>query len=220
MKKLLVLLLLANALFFGYAYVDGMNANATASAERYKPINADAVKSLTVQQMSKLGPAKVAQLTLACAEWGPLSESDRVRASKLLEPLVLGRTLLSRRVDVQAEHWVYIPPKTKRAAADRAIADLKKLNITGSSILLEPGEWNLAISLGVFRTKAEADERLATIRSKGVKTATYRQREQTLAMTALVLREPPQSTVSKLEELKNQIPGTSITTGACPEIKA
>ena len=65
MKKLLVLLLLANAALFGYAYFDGANANAQASAERYEPINADAVKSLTVQQMSKLGPAKVAQLTLA-----------------------------------------------------------------------------------------------------------------------------------------------------------
>ncbi len=220
MKKLLVLLLLANAALFGYAYVDGMNANAQASAERYKPINADAVKSLTAQQMSKLGPAKVAQLTLACAEWGPLSDTDRVRATKLLEPLLLGRTLLSRRVDVLAEHWVYIPPKTSRAGADRALADLKKLNITGVNILLEPGEWNFAISLGVFRTKAEADERLAEIRTKGVKTATYRQREQTLTMTALVLREPPQSTVSKLEELRTQISGTSITTGVCPDIKA
>ena len=220
MKKLLVLLLLANAALFGYAYVEGMNANAQASAERYKPINADAVKSLTAQQMSKLGPAKVAQLTLACAEWGPLSDVDRVRAAKLLEPLLLGRTLLSRRVEVPAEHWVYIPPKTNRAGADRALADLKRLNITGGAILLEPGDWNFAISLGVFRTKAEADERLAAIRAKGVKTATYGQREQTLAMTALVLREPPQSTVSKLEELKTQISGTSITTGTCPDIKA
>ena len=220
MKKLLVFLLLANALLFGYAYIDGMNANAQASAERYKPINPDAVKSLTAQQMSKLGPAKVAQLTLACAEWGPLSDADRVRATKLLEPLVLGRTLLSRRVDVTAAHWVYIPPKSSRTSADRAQADLKRLNINGSNIVLEPGEWNFAISLGVFRTKAEADERLAAIRAKGVKTAAYRQREQTLAMTAFVLREPPQSTVSKLEELKSQISGTSITTGACPDIKA
>ena len=214
MKKLLVLLLLANAALFSYAYFDGMNANAQANAERYKPINADAVKSLTAQQMSKLGPAKVAQLTLACAEWGPLSETDRARAGKLLEPLVLGRTLLSRSVNVQAEHWVYIPPKANRAAADRAFADLKRLNVAGSSVVLEPGEWNFAISFGVFRTKAEADERLAAIRAKGVKTATYRQRQQTVAMTALVLREPTQTTVSKLEELSLQIPGTSVTTGA------
>ena len=220
MRKLLVLLLLANIALFAYAYVDGMNASAQASADRYKPVNADAVKTLTAQQVSKLGPAKVAQLTLACAEWGPLSEADRVRAMKLLEPLALGRTLLARRMDVTAEHWVYIPPKASRPAADRALADLKRLNITDSAVVLEPGEWNFAISLGVFRSKEGADARLDTVRARGVKTATYRQRGQVLAMTALVLREPAQATVSKLEELKTQIPGTAITTGACPEIKA
>ena len=220
MRKLLVLLLLANIALFAYAYVDGMNASAQASADRYKPVNADAVKTLTAQQVSKLGPAKVAQLTLACAEWGPLSEADRVRAMKLLEPLALGRTLLARRMDVTAEHWVYIPPKASRPAADRALADLKRLNITDSAVVLEPGEWNFAISLGVFRSKEGADARLDAVRARGVKTATYRQRGQVLAMTALVLREPAQATVSKLEELKTQIPGTAITTGACPEIKA
>ena len=220
MKKLLILLSLANIALFGYAYVVEMNASSQASAERYKPINADAVKPLTAQQVSKLGPAKVAQLTLACAEWGPLTELDRARATKLLEPLALGRTLLSRRVDVKAEHWVYIPPKPNRPAADRALADLKRLNITDGSLVLEPGEWNFAISLGVFRDKSSADARLAAIRSKGVKTAAYRQRDQLLALTALVLREPAQTTVSKLEELKAQIPGTVITTGACPDIKA
>ncbi len=220
MKKLFVLLLLANIALFGYAYFDRMNSAAQASSDRFKPLNADQVKVLTTQQVARLGPAKVAQLTLACAEWGPLSESDRTKASKLLEPLALGKTLLSRRVEVTAEHWVYIAPKTSRASADRALADLKKLNVTDSAIVLEPGQWNLAISLGVFRSKDDADARLAEVKSKGVKTAAYRQREQTMAMTTLVLREPTQATVSKLEELKQQIPGSTVTTGACPEAKS
>ena len=84
MKKLFIFLLLANAAFLAYAYVERMNSAAQASADRYKPFNADQVKSLTAQQVAKLGPAKVAQLTLACAEWGPLSEADRLKASKLL----------------------------------------------------------------------------------------------------------------------------------------
>ena len=220
MKKLFVLLLLANIALFGYAYFDRMNSAAQASSDRFKPLNADQVKVLTTQQVARLGPAKVAQLTLACAEWGPLSESDRAKANKLLEPLALGKTLLSRRVEVTAEHWVYIAPKTSRASADRALADLKKLSVTDSAIVLEPGQWNLAISLGVFRSKDGADARLAEVKSKGVKTAAYRQREQTMAMTTLVLREPTQATVSKLEELKQQIPGSTVTTGACPEAKS
>ncbi len=220
MKKLFIVLLLANIALFGYAYFDRMNSAAQASADRFKPLNAEQVKVLTAQQVAKLGPAKVAQLTLACAEWGPISESDRARANKLLEPLALGKTLLSRRVEVTAEHWIYIPPKSSRSAADKALADLKKLGVSDSAVVLEPGQWNFAISLGVFRNKDGADARLAEVKSKGVKTATYRQREQTLAMTALVLREPTQATVSKLEELKTQVPGSTVTTGACPESRS
>ena len=220
MKKLLVILLMANAGLFAYVYVDRMNSAAQSSSDRYKPLNADQVKSLTAQQVARLGPAKVAQLTLACAEWGPFSETERTKAAKLVESMALGRTLSTRRVEVAAEHWVYIPPKANRQTADRALADLKKLNVADSTIVLEPGQWNFAISLGVFRSKVGADARLAEIRTKGVKTAIYRQREQTVAMTSLVLREPAQSTVAKLEELKSQLPGSTVITGACPESKS
>lgn len=217
MKKLLVLLLIANAALFSYAYYDRMNAASHATADRFRPLNADRVKSLTPQQVAKLGPAKVAQLTLACAEWGPLSEADRVRALKLIEPLALGRTLSSRRVDVSAEHWVYIPPKPNKPAAERALAELKRLGINDSALVLESGQWNFAISLGVFRNKDGADARLTEVRNKGVKTAAYRQREQTIAMTSLVLREPTQATLGKLDEFKAQVAGSAVTTGACPE---
>ena len=219
MKKILIFLLLANAGLFAYVYFDQMNSASQATAERYRPFNAEQVKSLTAQQVAKLGPAKIAQLTLACAEWGPLSESDRLKATKLLEPLVLGRTMSARRVEVPAEHWVYIAPKVNRAAADRSMADLRKLNVTDTAIVLENGPWNFAISLGVFRSKQSADARLAEIRAKGVKTATYRQREQIVLMNSLVLREPTQATLSKLEELKAQVVGTAVTTGACPEAR-
>ena len=219
MKKLFLFLLMANLALFAYGYVDRMNSEAQATADRYKPFNADQVKSLTAQQMARLGPAKVAQLTLACAEWGPLSEADRLKATKLLEPLALGRTMSSRRVEVTADHWVYIPPKASRTAADRSMADLKKLNVTDSAMVLEDGPWNFAISLGVFRSKEGADARLADLKAKGVKTASYRQRELVVLMTSLVLREPTQAMLTKLEELKAQVAGSTITTGACPEVK-
>jgi SPOR domain len=220
MKKLFVLLLVANVVFFGYMDIERMNSASQAASDRFKPFNTELVRSLSAQQVARLGPAKVAQLTLACAEWGPLSEADRVKAVKLLEPLLLGRTMSARRVDVVAEHWIYIPPKATRAGADRSLADLKKLNVTDSVIVLDGGPWNLAISLGVFRSKESADARLAELKAKGVKTATYRQREQTVAMNSLVLREPTQAILARLEELKAQVPGSAVSTGACPEVKA
>jgi hypothetical protein len=217
MRKFLLFLLLANAAVFAYGYYLQTSSNASPDNERLKPINPDAIKILSSQQVSKLGPAKMAQLTLACAEWGPFSESERIRATKLLEPLNLGRTLTTRRVEGTASHWVYIPPKKDKPSADKAMAELKKLKVDDASLIIEKGEWNWAISLGVFRTKEAADVRREELRSKGVKTMAYRQREQAVALTSIVLREPPQSAIAKLEEFKTQLPGSTIATGTCPE---
>lgn len=217
MKKLFLFLLLANVALALYGYYLHVASRASADAERFRPVNDESVKVLTPQQVAKLGPAKVAQLTLACAEWGPLNDPELTRAKQLLEPLGLGRTINTKRVDVTAEHWVYIPPKANKAAAERALAELGRLNVTDTAIVTESGQWQWSISLGVYRTRAAADNRFEEVRQKGVKTATYRSREQSVTMTAIVLREPQQGTLQKLEEFKTQIPGSTVTTGACPE---
>jgi hypothetical protein len=217
LKKFLTLLLLLNVAVFAYGYYSMQAAKHSAESERLRPINADAVKILTPQQVAKLGPAKVAQLTLACAEWGPFNEPERVKAMQLLEPMNLGRSMSARRVEITAPHWVYIPPKKDRAAAERAMTELKRLNVTDAVLLTEKGEWNWAISLGVFRTKEAADNRREELRGKGVKTMAYREREQTVTLTSLVLREPSQATLATLETARQQLPSSSVSTGACPE---
>ncbi|MGL5003924.1 MAG: SPOR domain-containing protein, partial [Casimicrobium sp.] len=174
-------------------------------------------KILSVQQIAKLGPAKVAQLTLACAEWGPFNDVELGTAKALLDPIGLGRTLNTRRVDGRADHWIYIPSKGSKAAAERAVAELKRLNVNDTFIIADPGAWQWAISLGAFKTRPAADAYFDEVRTKGVKTAVYRYREQTWQMSSIVLREPQQSTMQKLEEYKSQFGGSTIVTGACPE---
>jgi hypothetical protein len=217
MRKLLILLLLANAAVFGYGFYRQSMSNSSPESERLKPINPESVKLLTTQQVAKLGPAKIAQLTLVCAEWGPFNDAEFSKAKQLLEPMNLGRTLATRRVDITAEHWVYIPPKPNKNAAERALAELLRLAVTDAAIVTEPGQFQWSISLGVFRTRAGADKRFDEVRNKGVKTAVYKQREQTVAATSIVLREPPQSTLQKIEEFKTQIVGSTVVTGTCPE---
>lgn len=217
MKKLLLLLLLANAAVFGYGYYRQTAASSSPESERLKPINPDSIKILSPQQVAKLGPAKFAQLTLACAEWGPFNDVELAKAKQLLEPIGLGRTLTTRRVEGRADHWVHIPSKGSKAAAERAVAELKRLNVNEAVIIPDPGEWQWAISLGAFKTKAAADARSEEVRTKGVRTAVYRYREQTIAMTSIVLREPQQSSMQKLEEYKAQFGGSNLVTGACPE---
>ncbi|MGL5002735.1 MAG: hypothetical protein ACRDAM_07320, partial [Casimicrobium sp.] len=153
MKKFVLFLLLANIAVFGYGYYRQTMANASPESERLKPINAESMKILSVQQIAKLGPAKVAQLTLACAEWGPFNDVELGKAKALLEPIGLGRTLNTRRVDGRADHWIYIPSKGSKAAAERAVAELKRLNVNDTFIIADPGAWQWAISLGAFKTR-------------------------------------------------------------------
>ncbi len=217
MKKIVLTLLIANLVVFGYGYYRYTTANASPDSERLKPINAEGVRVLTSQQYAKLGPAKVAQLTLACAEWGPFNDAELTKAKALLEPLALGKTLNQRRVDITAEHWVYIPSKPNKSAAERALSELSRLGVTDAAVVSESGPWQWSISLGVFRTRSGADKRFEEVRTKGVKTATYRAREQTVAATSIVLREPAQATLAKIEEFKTQLVGSTVVTGACPE---
>jgi cell division septation protein DedD len=134
-----------------------------------------------------------------------------------LEPIGLGRTLNTRRVEARADHWIYIPSKGSKAAAERAVAELKRLNVADAFVIPDSGAWQWAISLGAFKTRAAADAYFDEVRNKGVKTAVYRYREQSWQMTSIVLREPQQSTMQKLEEFKTQLGGSSVVTGACPE---
>ncbi|MCX8098466.1 MAG: hypothetical protein N3F11_05575 [Casimicrobiaceae bacterium] len=219
MRRLVAWLAAANLVAGAWWYLEFQMRAETAAQARFQPFNDEKVRLLTAQEVARLGPAKVAQLNHACAEWGPLNEAERVRALKLLEPLALGRTLSERKVEVVAEHWIVIPPKANRAQAERAMAELRALKVEDAVLLTEPGPWNLAISLGLFRDRARAEARLEEVRAKGVRTATYRQRAQSLPMTMLVVREPSQAVVAQLTSLSAQIPGSAVSTGGCPEIR-
>ncbi len=217
MKALFWALVLVNLLLAAYGWQQHDARRSAAADPRYQALNDHQVRLLSAQEVARLGPGKLAQLNLACAEWGPFSEGERQKAMKLIEPLNLGRTLSTRRVDVVAEHWVMIPPKANRAQADRAMAELRALKVEDAALITEDGPFKHAISLGLYRAKERAEARLEEVRRKGVKTATYQMRPQTLAMTALVLREPSQELLAKLNELARQMPASQVTTGACPE---
>jgi uncharacterized membrane protein YpjA len=55
MKRLLLILLLANAAVFGYGYYRQTMANSSPESELLKPINPDSIKILTPQQVARLG---------------------------------------------------------------------------------------------------------------------------------------------------------------------
>ena len=212
MRTVVIFLLLANLTFFAYTRLDASSeGEAVRLVEQVQP---EKIKLLTPQQVAALGPAKVAALADVCLEFGPLTESDRTRALGDLDSLALGKLLTQKRVDTTTSFWVYLPPATSRAEADRRLAEVRARGLDDVAVIDASPQRN-AISLGLFQTEEAANNRLAEAQRLGIANARVGPRQQATATTMLVIRDPQAQVVARLRDLMSAYPGTEAKVGNC-----
>ena len=212
MRTVVIFLLLANLTFYAYTRVD-----ATSEGEAFRlreQVLPEKVKLLTPQQVAALGPAKVAALADVCLEWGPLHDAERARALAELEPLALGKLLSQKRIETTMAFWVFLPPASNRAEADRRAAELKARGI-GDVSVVDNGPQRNAVSLGSFHTEDAAKARLAGVVKLGVANAKAGPRQQVTMNTLFVIRDPQAQAVARLRDLMSAYPGTEAKVGGC-----
>ena len=212
MRTVVIFLLLANLTFFAYTRLDATSdGEAVRLVEQVQP---EKIKLLTPQQVAALGPANVAALADVCLEFGPLTEADRARALADLDSLALGKLLTQKRVETTTSFWVYLPPAPSRAEADRRVADLRTRGL-GDVAVVDASPQRNAVSLGLFQTEDAANNRLAEAQKLGVANARVGPRQQVIATTMLVIRDPQAQVVTKLRDLMSAYPGTEAKVGNC-----
>lgn len=212
MRTVVILLLLANLTFFAYRQLD--NASSGEAIRLEEQVQPEKIKLLTPQQVAALGPAKTAALADVCAEWGPFADNERNRALADLEPLALGRLLTQKRVETTGTHWVYLPPLTNRAEAERRFGDLKARGAK-DAFVVDSGPQRGAVSLGVFRSEEAASAYVTELAKSGVTGARIGPRQQPMVLTSLVIRDPPAAVVARLRELASAYPNVEFRIGAC-----
>ena len=212
MRTIVLFLLLANLTFFTFTRLD--ESSEGEAVRLVGQVQPEKIKLLTPQQVAALGPAKVAALADVCLEWGPLSDADRTRALADLEPLALGKLLTQRRTETTISFWVYLPQAPSRAEADRRLAELRAQGLDDVAVI-DTGAQRNAISLGLFQTEEAADKRLADARRRGIANAKVGPRQQVIASTVLVIRDPQAQVVAKLRDLMSAYPGTEAKVGNC-----
>ncbi len=212
MRTLFLLLLLANLSLFGYIQLDTMSSGE--GVRLHQQIQPEKIRILSPQQVAALGPDKAAALADVCAEWGPLNETDRVRAVADLEPLGLGRLLSQKRIDAGAGYWVYLAPFNTRAAAERRLAELRGSGLQDVSVV-DNGTQRFAISLGVFRTEETANVHVADLERRGIANVRAGPRQQPVVLTNLVIRDPPAPAIARLKDLQSAYPGAELRIGSC-----
>ncbi len=147
---------------------------------------------------------------LACLEWGSFSPAEALHAERRLEPLALGARLAQFRGEENAGWWVFIPPQTSRAAAQKKTAELKKLGVEDYFVVQEAGRQRWALSLGVFRAEDAAKARLEALRAKGVKSAQLGAREMRVPKVWFQVRAVEQALLASLREIAKEFEGATL----------
>lgn len=119
-------------------------------------------------------------LPQACTVIGGLAESE---ADALMQAAITGKPgLRSERKtsSTPTAWWVRIPPAGGREAAERRVAELRGQGVSELFIVNDPGPNQYAISLGLFKTEAKAQQHLASLQAKQVRGAGIASRSTTV----------------------------------------
>ena len=214
MRTLFLTLVLANLAFFAwwqFLAPPETGADPTPLARQIEP---QGLRIVTVaEDAAPAAPkpaAAAAAQPAACLEWGSFTLTDAPRAEKALEPLALGPRLGQRRVEESAGWWVYIPPQGGRQAALKRAGVLKGLGVEDYFVVQEEGPTRWAVSLGVFRTEAAAQARLAALRERGVRNALAGPRETQVPKIWLQSRNLDAAQAARLRETAKLIEGSEL----------
>ena len=160
-------------------------------------------------------PAAVKTYPQVCLEWGEFTGADLTRATAALSDLQLGDKLSQHQIERDTGYWVYIPPLKNKAAVNRKIGQLKARGVTEYFVVQNEGQWQNAISLGVFKTQEAARLFLADLETKKVRSAVVGQRNSKFKVTVFRLHGVGILTEVKVAALQKEYPGSELQTVAC-----
>lgn len=199
MKALVFLLVLANLLFyaFGAGYFGRLDnpdagrvehqvmpermrivsrgeapAGPAKAAEPVKEeVPAPAAAEAPPPVVAKEEVAKPVETTPVCLAWDHLSVADADRLAEVVANKFKDFKVTRRVVAAEGNGWwVHIPPQASKVEVDKKAGELRDLEITDFFVVQE-GASRFAISLGVFSSEKGAQDRLAELKGKGVRSA-------------------------------------------------
>lgn len=210
MKGLLGLLLVANLAFFAFMQWGSAWMGEAKGLQAQPPLNAEKIKLMRVP-----AAPPVAAPPMACMEWGEFSGSDLARASTALAAMNLGDRLTQRQTEHAGGYWVYMPPQKTHAEVEKKVAELKALGVEEYFVVQDAGQWQNAISLGIFKTGEAARKFLGSLKAQGVKSAVAGERMSKIKFTVFVLKSPDAALTAKMAALQKDFADSELKAAAC-----
>ncbi len=226
MKWVVWLLLLVNVALFGYFKLrPGQSSESMVGHESISP---EKLKILTPEQLAALpekphevnaspsipAVAGAVPVHYACYQWSGLSNSDLSRARNVLEKYDLDVSVSEQLVAEAVSYWVYIPPRKSLEEARAKISELKALGVGKSFVVQEP-QWHYAISLGVFKNEALANQYLEDLRKRGVNFAVKGPRNHDGGKSSLSLKNVSTTVAEEIARFKPDFSGSELKQTPC-----
>lgn len=222
MLRLIVLsLVLANAGYYAwshgllaaYGFAPTSQTEPQRLAQQIKPDAMRILNPTEARQLENARPpasAAVALNTTECLQVGLFNEEQTlVLRDRLIGALPAGSWVLESAVN-PARWMVYMGKYSSADAVVKKQAELRGLGVSFNAptdTALEPG-----LSLGSFKTQAEADTELARIAKKGVKTAKVIQERAEQRGQKLKLPAASAALRTQLDAIKQQLAGKAFQT--------
>lgn len=179
MKALVFILVLGNLLFYAFSagYLgrpnnpDGGRIEQQVAPERMHLVSRGEPPPLTASPAEPAATA-VPPVANACLRWTPLSSDEaRQLSAKIGEKFASYQLTKRTEASEGSGWWVFIPPQAGKAEADKKATELRLFGVSDYFIISDPGPNRYAISLGVFSSEKGAQERLAELKAKKVRSA-------------------------------------------------
>lgn len=175
MRTLFILLLLINLLFLAWA--QGYFGAPDEGREPQRLARQLAPDKLRVVSATLSEPRPP---VVACRLIDGLGAEEAERLRSEAQTRAPGLAFASEPIEDPGSYWVLIPPMTDRAAAEKKLAELKRLGVSGYQLIEEEGALKFAIVLGAFKSQQAGSEFLQGLVKRGVRSAKLQAREKTV----------------------------------------
>jgi hypothetical protein len=165
----------------------------------------------TAAQNDAASPGKLALKpppVIKCIEIGNFTAADGARFETQLAALSLGERQSRHNVagHVISSYMVFVEPQGSRENADKKVAELAQLGVANYFVMSDNSPMRWAISLGVFKSEAGAQNLLAALIKQGVRDIRIAPRMANSKQLAFQLRDLDTASKARLDQIKLAFP--------------
>ncbi|MEA5098569.1 MAG: SPOR domain-containing protein [Burkholderiaceae bacterium] len=182
------------------------SAAAAPSTPALAPAAASTPATVAAPAPAPAPAAEKPQPPVACTEIGEFSLAETKKIEPRLATLSLGERQARRNIRDVASYIVFIPPQGSKLAADKKVAELKRMGVTNYFVIQDNSSLRTGISLGVFKTEAAAKAQLNSLNQKGVRSARIGARSVSTSRVAYQLRDLDAASMQALDKILTDFP--------------